>query len=596
MINQFKTWLSPFQRWFISGLLALVLCITLLASSVIFYATEGTKATQQRIYESSLWNTLQFQLQSYRFINYLIQIKPSDFPLKGSAYNEYDLLMSRLDLMRNGDVGYLIRGITGGRTVRLLNIITGELELISLNLTKIENGDISYLDEMINRLHRLDKQVNELTVLVSRDTNKYIATQRRHLGDNLVRIQWLMGGFLISLCCLFVCIIKGYQRYKKTLTANHILRQRVLNIHEEKANMLGMMEQEVRPAIQTLSTLSEKIIQTDEQQAKELLSNHIKDSGQQLITTLNIFTDLALLEAQKLKFKAKTGDIESYLEACAQTLSPQILRKGICLATYVDPFIQNEISLDFKRFNEILLALLQNAITYTPKGGTISVHIRPSNIAALKQNTPEDIQSIQMMRIVVQDNGIGMPASLQNALRTKSPLAPVEEETSLQYEVGLGLAFCYKLVDFIKGEIHFTSEPHIGTEFWIDIPYFVPIEAKKLSHSLPQQTIHRALLLEKDPILTNTLTLQLAKMNIEAMLYDPQYFQSDDDFDLIIMTQISHFSQDMESSVQQWQSNNKIIFYDSQLSTQDKLHIPSGHPLPAMLTQSKLHSLITTVS
>lgn len=74
MINQFKTWLSPFQRWFISGLLALVLCITLLASSVIFYATEGTKATQQRIYESSLWNTLQFQLQSYRFINYLIQI------------------------------------------------------------------------------------------------------------------------------------------------------------------------------------------------------------------------------------------------------------------------------------------------------------------------------------------------------------------------------------------------------------------------------------------------------------------------------------------------------------------------------------------
>jgi len=590
MLRQFNREKLPFKRWCLLGFLSLLFCIVFFAGGIFFYASEGTKATQQRIYESSLWNALQFQLQSYRFVNYLIQIKPSDLPLKGQAYDQYELLMSRLDLLRNGDVGYLIRGITGGRTLRLLNIITGELELISLNLTKVESGDLSYLDGMVDRMHHLDKQVNELTVLVSRDTNKYIATQRRHLGDNLQHIQWMIGGFLLSLSLLLICLIKSYQQYKKIFKENQQLTQRGLYMKEEQAQKLAMIEQEMRPSIQALSTLSENFIKTDHQASKVQMSNHIKESSQQLMATLNMFTDIALLEANKLDLKYTTDNLEQFIESRVLSMAAQIDRKGLRLATYVDPFIQSTISLDFKRFNDILSALLQNAITYTPQGGSISVQIRPSD-----HETPSPQTGQRMMRIVVQDNGIGMPNSIQTALRSKNPFSPSKEESPFHEEVGLGLAFCYKLVDYMQGDIQFTSEANHGSEFWIDIPYHLTSDSQPLPMSPQSYTIKRALLFETDPILTNTLVLQLSKMNIEAMLYDPQHYPSEEDFDVII-THVDTLSQEMENDIQQWGDSGKPVLCDTLTSAEEEQIDGNGEALSSPLTQSKLERLIVRYS
>ncbi|SBS24954.1 Signal transduction histidine-protein kinase BarA [Marinomonas spartinae] len=586
MLRQSNRERLPFKKWYVMGFLSLLFSIIFFSGGIFFYASEGTKATQQRIYESSLWNALQFQLQSYRFVNYLIQIKPSDLPLKGEAYNQYELLMSRLDLLRNGDVGYLIRGITGGRTLRLLNIITGELELISLNLTKVENGDLSYLDSMVNRMHHLDKQVNELTVLVSRDTNKYIATQRRHLGDNLRHIQWMIGGFLLSLSLLLVCLVKSYQQYKKVFKQNQQLTQRVLYIKEEQAQKLGMIEQEMRPSIQALSSLSENFIKTDLQANKEQMSNHIKESSQQLMTTLNMFTDIALLEVNKLDLKYTTDNLEQFMESRILSMALQIHRKGLRLATYVDPFIQSTISLDFKRFSDILSVFVQNAITYTPQGGSISIHILPSD-----NETPSPQTGERMMRIVVQDNGIGMPNSVQTALRSKKPFSPSKEESPFHEEVGLGLAFCYKLVEHMQGDIHFTSEADHGSEFWIDIPYHITSDSQPLPTPLRSHTITRALLFETDPILTNTLVLQLSKMNIEAILYDPQHYPSEEDFDVIV-THVDTLSQEMENDIQQWSENGKPVLYGTLMSAEEEYIGSNGGGLSSPLTQSKLERVL----
>ena len=176
-----KAWFSRLKQWSLYGFITLILTITIAVFAIITYTSDSSKNNGRRIFESSIWNALQLQVQSYRFINYLILLEEEDHPLEGKAYFEFDLLMSRVDLLRIGEVGDLIRTFENGRTSRLLNIINGELELLSFHLSKIEGGDLSYLPSLLERLQSLDDQINEFITLVNKGSNEFITAQNDRL-------------------------------------------------------------------------------------------------------------------------------------------------------------------------------------------------------------------------------------------------------------------------------------------------------------------------------------------------------------------------------------------------------------------------------
>ena len=115
---QKKMWLSVFKQWLLYGFIVLVIVITLAVFSIITHTSDSSKNNSRRVFESALWNALQLQLQSYRFLNYLIELDQTATSLNGDAFFEYDLLMSRVALLREGDVGTLVRNFESGRTTR----------------------------------------------------------------------------------------------------------------------------------------------------------------------------------------------------------------------------------------------------------------------------------------------------------------------------------------------------------------------------------------------------------------------------------------------------------------------------------------------
>ncbi|MEL0635254.1 sensor histidine kinase [Marinomonas sp. TI.3.20] len=585
MVKWFRKWLptSKLQHWYVYGLLSLIVTITLLASSIILYSYNGNQATKQRIYEDSLWNALQFQLQSYRFLNYLVQIDKKDLPLNGAAYTQYDLLMSRVDLLRSGEVGYLIRGLTGGRTVRLLNIITGELELISLNLSKIEEGDLSYLKDMTTRLKQLDNQVNEFTILVGKGTNLYIARQRRALGENLENVRILMICFLASLLALCCCIAKGFSVFKINQRNNKQLLIDIQNIHEEKAKILTLVAQEARPQIQALLG-----VPCDNTES----SNSIKESANELLHTINMFTDLALIDIKKLSLDITTESLQKNLDDYVQIFSSKLQRKGVTLVSYIDPALPDAIGLDFKRLKEIILELLLNAIKHTPEG-SISINVRPSSLTPTQQSLNLENRRIGMLQIAIKDTGFGLEHAIQDTLRA-SPTTQDNQPLILQNNIGLGLSLCYRLVHLMRGEIHFSSEATSGTEFWVDIPYEVsqssPENISLYSCPDPKQ----ALIFTTDSHLANTLSLQLSDFNIEANRYLEGPYYDDEDIDLVIIMDSNLISPEIESNIKQWQKNGTFVLYDHQLTkdVQNKAYAAKAQSLSFPLTQSRLNGLI----
>ena len=107
---------------------------------------------------------------------------------------------------------------------------------------------------------------------------------------------------------------------------------------------------------------------------------------------------------------------------------------------------------DAGQIEQLLLALVMNAIEAMPHEGTLRIVTKPA----------EENRKVVM---VVQDNGTGIPAAVLG--RLFEPFVTTKEEGK---GVGLGLAICRGIVERHQGHIAVASEPGLGTTFTITLP------------------------------------------------------------------------------------------------------------------------------
>ncbi|BDX04425.1 hypothetical protein MACH16_31730 [Marinomonas pontica] len=590
---QKKMWLSVFKQWLLYGFIVLVIVITLAVFSIITHTSDSSKNNSRRVFESALWNALQLQLQSYRFLNYLIELDQTATSLNGDAFFEYDLLMSRVDLLREGDVATLVRNFESGRTTRLLNIINGELELLSFQLSKIEGGDFAYLPTLVERIKSIDTQINEFVTLVNKGSNNYISSQHQKLQKNLDDIQLLSIMLLACLFCLCFFIIKGVSELKRVVRRNNALNVNIQAVHEDKARTLAFVNQETRRPIHAILGAASALNNPTPPNNTAALSKHIEESGHQLLQIIEMLSDLSLIDAQKLTLTQTTERLQPHIENCLTQFDGHMARKGLQSMVYVDPALPPYISVDFMRIKEILVALVKNAIAHT-SSGSISLQVRPSASAAPSLPLPSGISEIRVLQIALRDTGQGMPDELQQSLRA-NPTLPMQKEGPLPSTVGLDLALCHKLVYLMQGEMHFSCAPQKGCEFWVDIPFYVPEkqpeDAKQNALMWPENT--QILLIETDPQLAKIISLQLTALQLDVILAKDGSLQDNHNSDLIIVGNSPKFERDGHDALQQWKSRAcPVLSYNPQAINHPESSVKALH-FP--LTQSQLERLITSL-
>jgi signal transduction histidine kinase len=119
---------------------------------------------------------------------------------------------------------------------------------------------------------------------------------------------------------------------------------------------------------------------------------------------------------------------------------------------------------DPNRFRQVLMNLIDNAIKFTPQGGSITVHA---------ELFPEDPHFIQ---VAVADTGCGIGE--EDSQKIFDSMYQVKDSASLSRKgLGLGLFICKELVSRHGGRIWVKSEKGKGSTFCFTLPIF----------SLPQQ-------------------------------------------------------------------------------------------------------------
>jgi signal transduction histidine kinase len=113
------------------------------------------------------------------------------------------------------------------------------------------------------------------------------------------------------------------------------------------------------------------------------------------------------------------------------------------------------VAADGEKLEHVLVNLVDNAVKYSPDGGRIEVRLEPAD---------------GHLRVTVQDEGLGIPASEQAGIFDKfKRLDP--NQTRGVGGTGLGLYICRELVQQMGGRIWVVSDPAKGSAFSFELPW-----------------------------------------------------------------------------------------------------------------------------
>jgi two-component system cell cycle sensor histidine kinase PleC len=163
--------------------------------------------------------------------------------------------------------------------------------------------------------------------------------------------------------------------------------------------------------------------------------------------------DLASLETGTAQIDFARHTVTETIGAVSGDLQPAAAEKGVKLTTeHADGLPQ--ITVDQGRLKDVLRRLLENAIRFTPKGGSV----------ALRATSDE-----KSVTIVVADNGVGIPADrVSDSLKAFVQIHRKPGEHRDSY--GLGLPLCRRQVEAFGGTLELESSEGQGTTVTIRIP------------------------------------------------------------------------------------------------------------------------------
>lgn len=197
---------------------------------------------------------------------------------------------------------------------------------------------------------------------------------------------------------------------------------------------------------------------TDQQQ--EVL-NHTTMHVEKMVALLNDMIDLTKFESGRVNLEMIPCNIETIIPSVSVRFDPQMRAKNIVLTIDVDSSIPTLV-LDPEKIEQVLVNLLENAVTYTPSNGRITITAR---------TTTQLIDSAfrEYVLISVADTGIGISREELPYVLDKYKEFLTGKASSRKH-TGLGLAICRRIVEAHHGMLTVESEQGKGSTFIILLP------------------------------------------------------------------------------------------------------------------------------
>lgn len=186
-------------------------------------------------------------------------------------------------------------------------------------------------------------------------------------------------------------------------------------------------------------------------QRQSSYAQDILSSSNKLLALIDGILDLAVSDAGKLELTLEMCAISAVLERAQHALAGDAQRKNITLTAKADRS-SGEALIDAKRVTKALVAILENAVRWTPQDGTVAI--------TAKGNA-------DTITISVVDTGVGIAPEEQAIVFERFQRG---SNVAGGKSAGLGLALAKQFLALHGGDIQLKSDPGKGTTVTVTLP------------------------------------------------------------------------------------------------------------------------------
>lgn len=223
-----------------------------------------------------------------------------------------------------------------------------------------------------------------------------------------------------------------------------------------KSEFLANMSHELRTPLNAVIGFSEFMIDQKagpvNVQQREYLTD-ILASGRHLLQLINDVLDLAKIEAGKMELDLRTFSFRTAVDEVCTVMRSTALKKNIRIDVNLDSNL-DIVTLDERKFKQVLYNLLSNAVKFSHDNGKIEVSAG---------------EGLGRICLQVKDSGVGIKK--EDMPRLFREFEQLGSGTARQHEgTGLGLALTKKIVELQHGTIDVESEFGKGSTFTVSLP------------------------------------------------------------------------------------------------------------------------------
>jgi signal transduction histidine kinase len=267
---------------------------------------------------------------------------------------------------------------------------------------------------------------------------------------------------------------EGYRELAEKTANLQQAYDRLKELDKLKSNFLATVSHELRTPLTSIIGYSEMLeagIAGDLAEEQREFVETIRRKGDHLLALITSLLDLSKLEQGALRLTREALAPRALLDEIAATFLPQARKKNVTISVEAAEDLP-PVDGDPVRLRQVLSNLADNAMKFTPKGGSISLRAVQTDLVGGEDGEMGMVlmaAARPAIRFEICDTGPGMKQ--EELPHIFDAFYQVDGSSTREHGgAGLGLSIVKRLVDAHEGEVHVSSEVDVGTTFSVTLP------------------------------------------------------------------------------------------------------------------------------